>query len=216
MPCPATLNADVVHVALPVVASTGWAAHPATSVAPSLNSTVPVGFQDPGVVTDTVAVNVVDCPHTVGFVDEPSCVDVASLSTVSLTLCIAVEPAWSRAFTLAVYMSAFAYVWVPLNGRCIPSAFVTDWAFSIVAFEAVPSPQSISTASVSLLPACTTSPFRIVDVPNGTSNTFEPRQMRVGSHAGKMTSCGGTFAAVTSTPADACLPAESVAVTEAK
>src|SRR6516165_12491416 len=55
------------------------------SLEPSMNSTVPVGVPAPGLVTDTVAVNVTDWPKTDGLGAETSPVDVDALSTSWLT-----------------------------------------------------------------------------------------------------------------------------------
>ena len=51
-------------------------------VAPSKNSTEPVGVPAPGAVALTVAVNVTDCPCTEGFISETTAVVVAALFTV--------------------------------------------------------------------------------------------------------------------------------------
>jgi hypothetical protein len=73
MLCPATERAEVLNVA--VVPLSGWVA---SSVAPSLNCTDPVGVPAPGAVTLTVAVKVTDCPKTDGLAEEPTAVVVAA------------------------------------------------------------------------------------------------------------------------------------------
>src|SRR2546430_278786 len=55
---------------------------PAIAVAPSKNSTLPVGLPAPGEVTETVAVYVTLCPTTDGFDDEANAVEVLALLTV--------------------------------------------------------------------------------------------------------------------------------------
>jgi hypothetical protein len=50
-------------------------------VAPSKKDTVPVGVPAPGALAVTDAVNVTDCPKTLGFTDEPTLLDVVSLFT---------------------------------------------------------------------------------------------------------------------------------------
>ena len=56
-------------------------------VAPSKNSTLPLGEPAPGAFTDTVAVSVVDCPNSVGFGELVS--DVAVLACFTVWLCAA-------------------------------------------------------------------------------------------------------------------------------
>jgi len=53
-------------------------------VVPSLNVTVPVGVPEPGAVTLTAAVNVTDCPKSVGFALEVTTVVVV----FKLTTCV--------------------------------------------------------------------------------------------------------------------------------
>jgi hypothetical protein len=79
--CAATLSEDVLKVAwpelrlpVPIV------------VAPSLNVTVPVGVPAPAPLGVTVAVNVTDCPNTVGLVELLSAVAVPAWLTVCVTL----------------------------------------------------------------------------------------------------------------------------------
>jgi hypothetical protein len=50
------------QVAVSLLALTGWAAQPPMSVPPSLNSTVPPGLPEPGLVTATLAVRVTGWP----------------------------------------------------------------------------------------------------------------------------------------------------------
>ncbi len=46
----------------------------ASELVPSLNVTVPVGVPDPGATALTFAANTIDCPKTVGLVEEVSMV----------------------------------------------------------------------------------------------------------------------------------------------
>src|ERR1041385_2330474 len=55
-----------------------------SDVAPSKNSTVPLGLPAPGGLTETVAGSATLWPTTDGFGDEPSAVDVAAAFTVWL------------------------------------------------------------------------------------------------------------------------------------
>ena len=59
--CAPIANAFVVHVAVPLLS--GRASHPAMSVPPSLNATLPSGVP---VAEATVAVNVTDCVNCAG------------------------------------------------------------------------------------------------------------------------------------------------------
>ena len=54
-------------------------------VAPSVKVTVPVGVPVPGAFTDTVAVNVTDCPTVEGFTELVTLVLVAACVTVCMT-----------------------------------------------------------------------------------------------------------------------------------
>ena len=54
-------------------------------VAPSKNSTVPLAVPAPGEVAATVAVKVIDCPKTEGFVEDVNVVVVLALLTTWLT-----------------------------------------------------------------------------------------------------------------------------------
>src|SRR5215472_2768994 len=60
----ATLRADVAQVAVSAVVLTVWAAQLLMSVLPSLNSTVPLGWPAPGLVTASEAVKVTGWPKT--------------------------------------------------------------------------------------------------------------------------------------------------------
>ena len=66
--CVLTDNVEIEHVA--TFADTVCAAHVPIFVPLSLNETLPVGVPEPGAVTETVAVNVTDCPDTDGFAFE--------------------------------------------------------------------------------------------------------------------------------------------------
>jgi len=75
------MSVDVLNVAVvtpPVVESEGVP----SVVDPSLNVTVPVGLPLPGEVTDTVAVNVTDCPKLDGLALEETLVVVLDWLTV--------------------------------------------------------------------------------------------------------------------------------------
>jgi hypothetical protein len=81
--CVPTATEEVLHVA--VVPPATACALQLPIVTPSLRKfTVPVGVPAPGAVTATVAVNVTDCPNTLGFGAEPAVVVVAALLTVWL------------------------------------------------------------------------------------------------------------------------------------
>jgi hypothetical protein len=62
----ATLRDDVAQVAVSVVVLTGRAAQPLMSLPPSLNSTVPPGLPDPGLLTAMLTVMVTGWPKTEG------------------------------------------------------------------------------------------------------------------------------------------------------
>ncbi len=49
---------------------------------PSMNVTLPVGVPLPGLLTETVAVNVTDCPNIEGFSEDKTMVVVFALFTV--------------------------------------------------------------------------------------------------------------------------------------
>jgi hypothetical protein len=73
----ATANTEVASVPLP---ESSRVPEPSV-VAPSLNTTVPVGVPVPGACADTDAVNVTDWPNTDGDPDDAMLVTVAALPT---------------------------------------------------------------------------------------------------------------------------------------
>ena len=75
MPMP---SAEVAKVATPAP----FKAPVPIEAPPSRNVTVPVVVPAPGAAAETVAVNVTDCPNTMGFADEVTAVVVLSLLTV--------------------------------------------------------------------------------------------------------------------------------------
>jgi hypothetical protein len=80
MECDATVSVEIENVAWPEALT----APVPNVVAPSLKVTVPVGVPLPGLFTLRVAVNVTDCPKTVGFTDELTFVVVSALLTVNV------------------------------------------------------------------------------------------------------------------------------------
>ena len=79
---PLTVNEEMVSWAVPLLKVIGLPA-----LEPSItNWTVPVGVPTPGVFEETVAVNVVLCPKTVGLIDELTAVVVLALATVTDSL----------------------------------------------------------------------------------------------------------------------------------
>jgi hypothetical protein len=68
-------------------------------VAPSLNTTVPVGVPVPGEVALTVAVNTTDCPNTDGLVEEVMVGVVSDL----LTVCVSAEEVLVLKFPSLLY-----------------------------------------------------------------------------------------------------------------
>ena len=77
MLCAPPANEEVVKLAVLLLTVTG---EPRVPV-PSLNCTVPAGVPEAGAVTETVAVNVTDCPLTEGFTDEETAVEVFPCTT---------------------------------------------------------------------------------------------------------------------------------------
>jgi len=84
-----TASVPLANVAWPLPSS---ATAEASTVAPSLKSTVPVGVPAPGATGATVAVNVTVCPDTLGLTSAPSVVVVSAWLTVWLNPGLVLAP----------------------------------------------------------------------------------------------------------------------------
>src|SRR5438094_7366202 len=167
-----TLKVDVAQVALPAARATAEQ----IVVAPSLNSTLPLGEPAPGAVTFTVAVNVTLWPNTDGLADELRLVDVLALfttcDTAELVLVMKfVSPPYTAVMLCVPTLRAdVAHVATPAASACAPQP-VTELAPSLkfTLPVGVPAPGAVAVTvavNVTLCPNTDgfTDDVRLVDV----------------------------------------------------